>query len=62
MNREPSDRIVVECERGGQQPRAGMIAETVSSDPAGWHDGRPSTFTQNASAARVLKVAANERD
>jgi hypothetical protein len=66
MNGEPGDRIVVESERTGQEPRAGVIEEVVSLNPpryrVRWQDGHTSTVTPSAGAARIEKAAGGGTD
>jgi hypothetical protein len=51
------DRIVVESERVTQPGRAGVIEEVLQEEPARylvrWDDGRTSTLTPAAGAARI---------
>jgi Domain of unknown function (DUF1918) len=51
------DRIVVESERVAHPGRVGKIEEVLREEPpcylVRWEDGRTSTFTPSAGAARI---------
>jgi Domain of unknown function (DUF1918) len=51
------DRIVVESERVAQPGREGIIEEVLQEEPprylVRWEDGRTSSFTPSAGAARI---------
>ena len=51
------DRIVVESERVAQPGRAGVIQEVIQEEPprylVQWEDGRTSTFSPAAGAAKI---------
>ena len=51
------DRIVVESERVAHPGRVGEIEEVLREEPpcylVRWEDGRTSTFTPSAGAARI---------
>ena len=55
------DRIVVESERAGQQGRAGVIEEILSSNPpryrVRWDDGRTSSLAPAAGVVRIEREA-----
>ena len=61
MRAEAGDRIVVESERAGQQGRAGVIEEILSSNPpryrVRWDDGRTSSLAPAAGAVRIEREA-----